>query len=109
MGWTTCCCARSLACAAIGCAASTKRSGDSGLPWMTPESTGKAQPLKATRVRAGVQEMHPALRSGPKADRRHAPLDPSPVETVEGLLEVQEHQDAWLLGGRQVADLLKVG
>ena len=53
MGWETCCCARSLACAAIGCAASTKRSGDSGLPWKTPESTGKAsvcQPLKATRA-----------------------------------------------------------
>ncbi len=43
--------------------------------------------------RAAVQELHPAQRSGPKADCHHAPLDPGPVETVEGLIEVQEHQD----------------
>ena len=48
-------------------------------------------------------------RPAQSTDCRHAPLDPGPVETVEGLLEVQEHQDAWLLGDRQVADLLKVG
>ena len=73
------------------------------------EGVGVPAVVDEACFRAGVQEMHPALRSGPKADCRHAPLDPGPVVTVEGLLKVQEHQDVWLLGGRQVSDLLKAG
>ena len=102
MGWKACCCARSLACAATGCAASTKRSGD----WKTHESTRKAsvcQPLTATprctqRCAPGPKPTAATHRSIQALSRRS-----------EVLHEFQEYQDAWLLGGLQVADLLEVG
>ena len=49
------------------------------------------------RRRAGVQDGHPLLRARPEAHCCHTPLDPGAVEAVEGLLEVQEDLDTWLL------------
>ena len=55
-----------------------------------------------------MQQLHPALQARPEADGGHAALQPWPVEAVEGLLEVQEEEDARLLRALQVGYLLEV-
>ncbi len=55
-----------------------------------------------------MQNVHPALCAGSRAQCRHALLDPYSVEAVKGLLTNMEDNDPWLLSVLQVADLLHV-
>ena len=63
--------ARNLTCAARGWHASTYSSGEGGLPWNTPDSTGKesvCQPFRAARAEVPrVQDAHPPLQARSKA------------------------------------------
>ena len=46
---------------------------------------------------ACMQEADPSLRARSEPYCCHASLHPGPVQSVEGLLKVQEEKDAWLL------------
>ncbi len=55
-----------------------------------------------------MEDVDTALHALSKAHRCQAPLDPASVHPVEGLLEVQEEDDAWELSLLEVGDLLQV-
>ena len=86
----------------MGRTAKTKTSGERGLPWKTPDWTGESavcQPLKATLtvVPACRMLIHCLLRSPCEVHCCYPSLHPGPVQPVEGLLELHEEKDAWLL------------
>jgi hypothetical protein len=55
-----------------------------------------------------MEDVHPTLHALSKAHRCRASLDPSSVDPVEGLLEVQEQDDSWQLGLLEVGNLLQM-
>ena len=56
-----------------------------------------------------MQDADPLLRPCCEAHCCHALLNPGPVQSVEGLLEVEEDKDTRLLGLLAVVYLLQVG
>ena len=55
-----------------------------------------------------MEDVDPTLHAVSKAHRCCAPLDPTSVDPIEGLLEVQEEDDPGQLRLLEVGDLLKM-